>query len=121
MAIPTSKQERKKILRKTAIKAGVIGVKSAVKRPFLNREAAQIEKDQSAQELASTIYAGLCQLRGTALKFAQLFSGETGLLSDEQSKVFEQSHYRVPPLNFPIVRKIFIEQFKTPPESIFKS
>lgn len=117
--IPKTKLARNKIIGETAAKVGFKKVKSVAKGAFLSKEKRKHEQEKTKQEIAETIFDGLCKLRGTALKIAQLFCGETGILPESYMKVFEQSHYKVPPLNQAVIRKVIKQELGDVPENIF--
>lgn len=94
-------------------------ISTAVKGIFLSEEDRKNLHKKSREEVAHYIFNALSQLRGTALKLAQLFCGETGLLSDEYMRVFEQSHYRVPPLPMAAVRSALRQAYKEDPSYVF--
>ncbi len=117
--VPKSKLARNKIIGQTAARVGYTKAKSMAKKSFLPRDQRQREQEKANHEIAQIIFDGLCKLRGTALKIAQLFCGETQILPDAYMKVFEQSHYKVPPLNQAVIRKVIRQELGEYPENIF--
>lgn len=117
--IPAGKWQRAGIVGSAALKAGLREVQHKVKRPFLSAarqaEAKQDIDDQNARQL----FAALTQLRGTALKAAQMLSMEVELLPERYRQELEKSFHQVPPLNRVLVRKAIQEQFGQPPENLF--
>ena len=117
--IPAGKWQRAGIVGSAALKAGLREVQHKVKRPFLSAER-QLEAKQDVDEQnARQLFAALTQLRGTALKAAQMLSMEVELLPERYRKELEKSFHQVPPLNRVLVRKAIQEQFGKPPETLF--
>lgn len=116
---PQSRLGRSKVIGTVAAKSVAKKIVSTGKALFLNTEEKQNLHSLTQKEIAELIFSGLSQLRGTALKLAQVFCGETGLLPPEYLQTFEQAHYRVPPLSWPIVRAMVRNEFKLDPEQLF--
>ena len=78
-----------------------------------------LTKEKLHEENASDIYDGLKELKGSALKVAQMLSMEKNLLPKSYVEKFSLSQFSVPPLSAPLVRKTFKTYFKKYPEEIF--
>ncbi len=78
----------------------------------------QLKKDHE-QDIGKILFSGLSQMRGTALKASQLLSLEVDLLPEGIRKELSKSCYNVPPINKALVRKVFIQEFKQDPASLF--
>lgn len=118
-SIPAGKWQRAGIIGSAALKVGLREVQHKVKRPFLSTER-RVEAQQDVDEQnARQLFAALTQLRGTALKAAQMLSMEVELLPERYRKELEKSFHQVPPLNRVLVRKAIQEQFGKPPEQLF--
>lgn len=107
-SVPTSK-----------IKRGIIAGKTATMMAI--KKITALTKDQTLQQqaVAKTLFQGLCQLRGTALKFAQLLSNEEDLLPEAYIRELRKAEYRVPPLNKALTYKILQQEFKKNPLEVF--
>jgi len=68
---------------------------------------------------ADDIYDGLKQLKGSALKVAQMLSMEKSILPQAYVEKFSLSQFSVPPLSAPLVLKTFKKYFGKLPEEIF--
>jgi predicted unusual protein kinase regulating ubiquinone biosynthesis (AarF/ABC1/UbiB family) len=68
---------------------------------------------------ASDIYDALSNLKGSALKVAQMMSMDQGLLPEAFSSKFAQAQYSAPPLSYPLVIKTFRQYFEEGPLSLF--
>lgn len=116
-SIPTGKMERVTKLVTTGVKVGGNYLKyygEKVVNPSLT-------KDKLHQNNASDIYDGLKELKGSALKVAQMLSMEKNLLPQSYVDKFSLSQFSVPPLSAPLVRKTFKTYFKQYPEELFDS
>ncbi len=113
--IPTSKIGRTSELIKTGVKISGNYLKYYSKKA-VNPE---LSKDQLNKDNASDIYDGLKNLKGSALKVAQMLSMEKSLLPQAYVERFSLAQFSVPPLSAPLVRKTFKKYFKQYPEEIF--
>ena len=114
-SIPTGKIERVTKLVTTGMKVGGNYLKyygEKVVNPSLT-------KDKLHENNASDIYDGLKELKGSALKVAQMLSMEKNLLPQSYVDKFSLSQFSVPPLSAPLVRKTFKTYFKQYPEELF--
>ena len=76
--------------------------------------------DQELQERnAEDIYDALSNLKGSALKVAQMLSMDQGILPQAYTDKFSQAQYSAPPLSYPLVVKTFQQYFKQNPSEIF--
>lgn len=72
-------------------------------------------------ENANDVYEALSELKGSALKVAQMMSMDKNLLPQAYVEQFQMSQYSAPPLSLPLVNKTFIKAFGKPPYEIFDS
>lgn len=114
--IAVSKSKRTGIALKTAAAIGFKKAKSSAGQ-LINPN--QARKKAEEQDLAETLFRGLCQLRGTALKIAQAICGESDLLPASYMEVLERSQYRVPALNPVLAAKVIRMELGQEPEKIF--
>lgn len=113
--IPTTKIERAGQLVKTGFKIGgnylsYYGEK--IVNPSLNR-------DKLNENNAEDIYDGLKNLKGSALKVAQMLSMDKNLMPKAYVEKFSLSQFSVPPLSAPLVRKTFKRYLGYEPEVLF--
>ena len=112
-SIPTSKVARATQFVKTGVKIGGNYLKYNVKKlvdPTLT-------KDELHTDNATDIYDSLSQMKGSALKVAQMLSMDRNVLPRAYVDRFQMSQYSAPPLSGPLVVKTFRSQFgKTPGE-----
>ncbi|WNH09760.1 ABC1 kinase family protein [Thalassobellus suaedae] len=114
--IPTSKIQRATKLVSTGAKVGVNYIKYYGDK-MVNSEIeakARLNKNN-----ATDIYDGLKQLKGSALKVAQMLSMEKSILPQAYVEKFSLAQFSVPPLSPPLVLKTFKKYFGKTPNDIF--
>ncbi len=114
--IPTSKIQRATKLVQTGAKVGVNYLKYYGTKLVSGEEEA---KEQLDKDNAEDIYDGLKQLKGSALKVAQMLSMEKGILPQAYVEQFSLSQFSVPPLSAPLVKKTFKNYFGKYPNELF--
>jgi len=114
--IPTGKIERTGSLLKAGAKVGV---------NYLKYYGNKITKDEEEarkilnNDNATDIYDSLKELKGSALKVAQMLSMEKSILPAAYVEKFSLSQFSVPPLSGALVKKTFRKYFGKNPEDIF--
>jgi predicted unusual protein kinase regulating ubiquinone biosynthesis (AarF/ABC1/UbiB family) len=117
--IPESALKRARIASATAMRLGVGQLGYRAKRPFLSGEERAASEQVLDERQARLLFDTLTQLRGTALKVAQMLCMETELLPEPYRIELEKACHAVPPLNRVLVRKVLMEEFGRPPEALF--
>lgn len=115
--IPTGKIERATQLVKTGIKVGgnyVAYYGEKIINPSLTKEKLN-------EENAEDIYDGLKNLKGSALKVAQMLSMDKSIMPQAYVEKFSLSQFSVPPLSAPLVRKTFKKYLGKYPEEIYET
>jgi predicted unusual protein kinase regulating ubiquinone biosynthesis (AarF/ABC1/UbiB family) len=115
--IPSSKVERATRILKTGAKVGRNYVTHYTKRLF----DSTVERSELDKKNADDIYDELSQMKGGALKVAQMLSMDKGFLPREYTQRFAQAQYSAPPLSGPLVVKTFRQQFGKGPHELFDS
>uniref|UniRef100_UPI0040492130 ABC1 kinase family protein n=1 Tax=Flavobacterium sp. TaxID=239 RepID=UPI0040492130 len=113
--IPTNKIERAGQLVKTGFKVGgnylaYYGEKMV--NPSLSKEKLN-------ENNAEDIYDGLKNLKGSALKVAQMLSMEKNIMPKAYVEKFSLAQFSVPPLSAPLVKKTFKKYLGKYPEQIY--
>ncbi|MEL6132400.1 MAG: AarF/ABC1/UbiB kinase family protein [Bacteroidota bacterium] len=113
--IPTSKIQRTGKFVRTGIKVG---------RNYLNHYSKKLVKPDLDREAldernAKDIYDTLSQLKGSALKVAQMLSMDRGILPAAFSNQFSQAQHKAPPLSGPLIVKTFRKYFGKSPSEIY--
>ncbi|MFD2568144.1 ABC1 kinase family protein [Pseudotenacibaculum haliotis] len=116
--IPTSKIQRATKLVQTGAKIGVNYIKYYGDKLVNSEEEA---KERLNQNNAEDIYDGLKQLKGSALKVAQMLSMEKNILPQAYVEKFSLAQFSVPPLSPALVIKTFKKYFGKHPNDIYDS
>ncbi len=114
--IPTSKIQRASKLVTTGAKVGVNYIK------YYGDKLTKTEieaKQRLNQNNAEDIYDGLKQLKGSALKVAQMLSMEKSIMPQAYVEKFSLAQFSVPPLSPPLVVKTFKKYFGKSPNDIY--
>ncbi len=114
--IPISKISRASKLVSTGAKVGVNYLKYYGDKLVNPEDEA---KERLNQNNAEDIYNSLKQLKGSALKVAQMLSMEKSILPQAYVEKFSLSQFSVPPLSPPLVIKTFKKYFGRHPEELF--
>ena len=114
-AIPVSKVQRAAKFISTGAKVGGNYMKHYAKK-MVNPS---LDKEQLHQNNASDIYNSLSELKGSALKVAQMMSMDKNLLPRAYQDKFTMAQYSAPPLSYPLVVKTFQKYFGKTPEQLF--
>lgn len=70
---------------------------------------------------AELLFQALGELKGGALKLAQMLSMDRSILPKIYTDKFSHAHYNAPPLSYPLVVKTFQQYLKKSPTEIFDS
>ena len=114
--IPTGKIERASNLLKAGAKVGVNYIKYYGNKITKDEEEA---KKILNEDNAADIYDSLKELKGSALKVAQMLSMEKNIMPQAYVEKFSLSQFSVPPLSGALVKKTFRKYFGKNPEDIF--
>ncbi len=114
--IPVSKVQRAGKFVATGARVGGNYLKYYAKK-MVNPEHSREELDE---DNAEDIYNSLSELKGSALKVAQMLSMDQGLLPGAYSQRFAQAQYNAPPLSYPLVVKTFQKELGAGPEHFFE-
>ncbi len=113
--IPTSKVQRAAKLISTGAKVGGNYVKYFAKKAVGNEHAREDLDEANAED----IYASLSELKGSALKVAQIMSMDKNMLPQAMQNKFSLAQYSAPPLSYPLVVKTFRQFFGKSPTEMF--
>lgn len=116
--IPISKIQRASKLFSTGLKVGVNYAKYYGEKIVKSEDEA---KENLNKSNATDIYDGLKELKGSALKVAQMLSMEKSILPSAYVEKFSLSQFSVPPLSGPLVIKVFKNYFQKTPLEVFDS
>lgn len=79
----------------------------------------EVEPEKLTERNAEDIYRSLSELKGSALKVAQMLSMDRGLLPKAYTDRFSMAQYNAPPLSGPLIIKTFTRHFGKPPAALF--
>ena len=116
-SIPVTKGERSAKFVKTGIQIGGNYIKHYSKKLF----NPGLSRDELNEDNATDIYKSLSELKGSALKIAQMLSMDKNILPKSYINKFSQSQYNAPPLSGPLIARTFTRNFGKTPEQIYDS
>lgn len=114
-AIPVSKVQRAAKFISAGAKVGGNYMKHYAKK-MVNPS---MDKEELHANNATDIYKSLSELKGSALKVAQMMSMDKNLLPRAYQDKFTMAQYSAPPLSYPLVVKTFQKYFSKTPEQMF--
>jgi len=114
-SIPVTKTERSAKFVKTGIQIGGNYIKHYSKKLF----NPQLSRDELNEDNATDIYKSLSELKGSALKIAQMLSMDKNILPKSYVDKFTQSQYNAPPLSGPLIVRTFSKIFGKTPDQIY--
>ncbi len=116
--IPTGKIHRATKLVSTGAKVGINYLKYYGDKLVSTEEKA---KEKLNKKNADDIYDSLKELKGSALKVAQMLSMEKNILPRAYVEKFSLAQFSVPPLSPPLVIRTFKKHFGKHPNELFDS
>jgi len=117
---PNSQIARASVVGSTAVKLGVGKLKRKAKRPFMSQVAIEEDSEKLQDQEAELLFKAITQLRGTAVKMAQMLGMESELLPQRVREELGKSYHKVPPLNRVLVQKVLVNEFGKPPSELFE-
>lgn len=115
--IPTGKVSRAAKFVKTGAKVGGNYLKHYGRKLVdKNTTNEQLDADN-----AEDIYNSLSELKGSALKVAQMLSMDKNMLPTAYQDKFAMGQYSAPPLSFPLVVQTFRKYFEKTPNTFFET
>lgn len=113
--IPTGKVERATRFVGTGLKVGTNYIKHYTRKLM----DPSVGKEQLHADNAEDIYETLSNLKGSALKVAQMLSMDKGMLPKAYSDRFAMSQYSAPPLSGPLVVNTFLKTLGKTPAQLY--
>ncbi|MDO6737196.1 AarF/ABC1/UbiB kinase family protein [Wenyingzhuangia sp. 2_MG-2023] len=117
-SIPTGKLQRATKFISTGAKVGINYLKYNVEKTVGDSRVAKENLDKSNAE---DIYDSLKDLKGSALKVAQMLSMEKSILPRAYVEKFSLSQFSVPPLSSALVLKTFRKYYGKSPNDLYDS
>ena len=115
-SIPTTKVSRAMRITRTGLSIGKNYVKHYAKKLTTADKKTSLQEDN-----ASDIYDTLSELKGSALKIAQMMSMDQNILPEPYANKFQQAQYSAPPLSYPLVIRTFKKYLKKSPFELFET
>jgi predicted unusual protein kinase regulating ubiquinone biosynthesis (AarF/ABC1/UbiB family) len=115
-SIPTSKIKRAAKIIGTSAKVGGNYIKYFAKKSI----DSSLTKEELHEENATDIYKSLSELKGSALKVAQMMSMDNSVLPKAYQTKFSMAQYNAPPLSYPLILKTFQQFFGKKPLELFE-
>lgn len=113
--IPITKGQRSAKFVKTGFQIGGNYIKHYSKKLF----NPALSRDELNEDNATDIYKSLSELKGSALKIAQMLSMDKNILPKSYINKFSQSQYNAPPLSGPLIVRTFTRIFGKTPDKIY--
>jgi predicted unusual protein kinase regulating ubiquinone biosynthesis (AarF/ABC1/UbiB family) len=113
--MPTTKVERSAKFVKTGIQIGGNYIKHYSKKLFNS----DLNRDELNENNAADIYKSLSELKGSALKIAQMLSMDKNILPSAYVDKFTQSQYNAPPLSGPLIVRTITKILGKSPSEVF--
>lgn len=114
-SIPISKVKRAAKIVGAGAKVGGNYMKYYTKKAF----NPSLSEDTLHSDNAEDIYATLSELKGSALKVAQMVSMDQQVLPKAYQDKFALAQYKAPALSYPLIIKTFSKYFDQSPNEIF--
>lgn len=122
----TGRLARSLVLGKAAVQVGAQVGAGALRRqlqparPDRQRTGAEQQAQEAHEaEIGRLLFAAMNQLRGTALKLAQVLSLDTGFLPEGVRLELARATHQATPLNRALVSRVFRQAFGREPEALF--
>lgn len=115
--MPTSKVARATRFIGTGAKVGGNYIRHYVKKAF----DPSTEKSELDKANAEDIYKALSELKGSALKMAQMLAMDRSMLPTEYVQEFQKAQYKAPPLSGPLIVQTFQRTLGKSPYDLFDS
>ena len=114
-SIPTSKVKRAAKIAGTSFKVGGNYVKYYSKKAFNKSHT----KDELHKDNAEDIYESLSELKGSALKVAQMMSMDEQVLPTAYQEKFSLAQFSAPALSYPLISRTFKKSLGKTPNEVF--
>ncbi len=113
--IPSTKVQRAMRFVKTGAQIGGNYIKHYSKKIV----DPNLSKDDLHEANATDVYNALSELKGSALKVAQMLSMEKNILPRQYTNKFQMAQYSAPPLSGPLIVQTFVKSFGKTPQQMF--
>ncbi|MBE0618363.1 MAG: AarF/ABC1/UbiB kinase family protein [Proteobacteria bacterium] len=76
-------------------------------------------KTEANLAAALKLFGTMGYLRGAVMKVGQLLANLPGAVPEEFAEVLGALHFQAPPMHYPLVREVFLDEFGREPEEVF--
>lgn len=114
-SIPSSKVQRAVKFIATGAKIGGNYMKHYAKKAV----HPEMDRTELHENNAADVYDTLSELKGSALKVAQMLSMDRNLLPKAYQQKFQMAQYQAPPLSGPLIVRTFQKEFSKSPSEMF--
>jgi predicted unusual protein kinase regulating ubiquinone biosynthesis (AarF/ABC1/UbiB family) len=114
-SIPSSKVQRAVKFIATGAKIGGNYVKHYAKKAI----HPETDRTELHENNAADVYETLSELKGSALKVAQMLSMDRNMLPNAYRQKFQMAQYQAPPLSGPLIVRTFQKEFGKSPSEMF--
>lgn len=115
ISIPVSKVQRAGRFLGTGVKVGGNYLKHYARKTLTGDNS----RERLHEDNAKDIYQSLSQLKGSALKAAQMMSMDRNMLPKAYTDIFSLSQYSAPPLSYPLIINTFKNSLGKTPREVF--
>ncbi len=119
----TGRLARSLVVGRAAVQVGAQVGAGALRRQLrpapVDPERVRAAQEEQEAEIGRLLFAAMNQLRGTALKLAQLLSMDPGFLPEGVRRQLARATHQATPLNRALVGKAFRQAFGREPEALF--
>jgi predicted unusual protein kinase regulating ubiquinone biosynthesis (AarF/ABC1/UbiB family) len=113
--LPITKVERSTKIIGTGVRVGVNYLRHYSRR----LTGAGSSREQLDRANAEEIYESLSELKGSALKVAQMLSVDRNIMPKVYADRFAAAQYSAPPLSGPLIMRTFQRDFGRSPDEVF--
>lgn len=86
---------------------------------FHDADGKQRLKNEAHLAAALQLFGTMGYLRGAVMKVGQLLANLPEVLPEQFAEVLSALHFEAPPMNFALVREVFLDEFGREPEEVF--
>jgi len=119
--IPATSFMRMWCLGSTNARIAVNYLSYALQKHFLNNDQRQQAKNKMQLKAAIQLLGTMGYLRGAIMKLGQFVGNLPQIMDKEIIEIFESLHFEAPPMHYPLIREVFLDELEKDPEDVFAS
>lgn len=117
--IPATSFMRMWCLGSTNARIAASYISYTLQKHFLNNDQKQLAKNRMQLKAAIQLLGTMGYLRGAIMKLGQLLGNLPQIMDQEIVEVFESLHFEAPPMHYPLIREVFLDELGKEPEDFF--